>query len=107
MSAPDLRDPIGRIRLVGMVEAISFIVLLGCSVVKRVADMPLGVQIFGPIHGALWVLLLYLIFQAWGNRQLTKRQALLAGFMSVVPFGPFFIDRSLAESATQSGDSAD
>ena len=107
MSAPDLSNPIGRIRLVGMVEAISFLILLGCSVAKRVADMPLGVKIFGPIHGALFVLLLYLIFQAWGDRLLTKRQAWMVGLMSIVPFGPFLIDRRLAESATQSGDSAD
>ncbi|MEK7949677.1 DUF3817 domain-containing protein [Luteolibacter soli] len=107
MSAPDFRDPIGRIRLVGMVEAVSFLILIGCSVAKRVADMPLGVKVFGPIHGALFMLLLYLIFQAWGDRLLTKRQAVLAGVMSIVPFGPFWMDRRLAETATQSGDSVD
>jgi integral membrane protein len=107
MSNPDSRDPIGRIRLVGMVEAVSFLILIGCSVAKRLADMPLGVKIFGPIHGGLFLLLLYLIFQAWGNRVLTKRQAMVAAVASVVPFAPFFIDRLLAESATQSGDSAD
>jgi integral membrane protein len=107
MSAPRLPDPIGRIRLVGMVEAISFLILIGCSVAKRMADMPLGVKIFGPIHGALFLWLLYLIFQAWGDRILTKRQAVVAGIASVVPFAPFFIDRLLAESATQSEDSSD
>jgi integral membrane protein len=107
MSASDFRDPIGRIRLVGMVEGVSFLILLACSAAKRLADMPLGVKIFGPIHGALFVLLLYLIFQAWGNRILTKRQALVAGIASVVPFLPFIIDRLLAENATQSGDSVD
>ena len=107
MSAPDFRDPIGRIRIVGMVEAVSFIILIGCSVAKRMADMPLGVKIFGPIHGGLFLLLLYLIYQASGDRILTKRQAMMAGFASVIPFGPFWIDRQLADSATQSGDSAD
>jgi integral membrane protein len=107
MSAPDFRDPIGRIRIVGMVEAVSFIILIGCSVAKRMADMPLGVKIFGPIHGGLFLLLLYLIYQAWGDRILTKRQAMMAGLASVIPFGPFWIDRQLADSATQSGDSAD
>ena len=107
MSVPDLRDPIGRIRLVGMVEGVSFLILLGCSAAKHLADMPVGVKVFGPIHGALFVLLLYLIFQAWGNGVLTKRQAMMAGIASVVPFGPFWIDRRLAESATQSGDSVD
>ena len=107
MSAPDLRDPVGRVRAAGMVEGISFLILLACSAMKRLADMPLGVKIVGPIHGALFVLLLWLIFQAWGNRAITKRQAMMAAIASIIPFGPFWIDRRLAQSTLETGDSAD
>ena len=107
MSIPDFRDPVGRVRLIGMVEGVSYLVLLVCSVIKRVAENPLGVKIFGPIHGALFVLLLWVIFQAWGNRSLSTRNAVLAGIASVLPFGPFLIDRRLAESATRSEDPTD
>jgi integral membrane protein len=106
MSFPDLRDPVGRVRAVGMVEGVSYLILLVCAVVKRLADMPLGVKIFGPIHGGLFLLLLLVIFQAWGNKTLSFRQSVLAFIASLLPFGPFLIDRHLAKS-TPSGDAAD
>lgn len=106
MSAPDLRDPVGRVRAVGMVEGVSYLVLLVCSVIKRVADMPLGVQIFGPIHGALFLLLILVIFNAWGNKALSFKLSLLAFVASLLPFGPFLIDRKLAKSPP-AGDAAD
>jgi integral membrane protein len=106
MSFPDLRDPVGRVRAVGMVEGVSYLVLLVCSVIKRVADIPLGVQIFGPVHGALFLLLIFVIFQAWGNKTLSLKLSALAFIASLLPFGPFLIDRHLAKS-TPSGDAPD
>lgn len=106
MSFPDFRDPVGRVRAVGMVEGVSYLVLLVGSVVKRLADMPLGVQIFGPIHGALFLLLIVVIFQAWGNKALSFKLSVLAFVASLLPFGPFLMDRHLAKSAP-SGDAAD
>ena len=106
MSFPDLRDPVGRVRAVGMVEGVSYLILLVCAVVKRVADMPLGVKIFGPIHGGLFLLLVLMIVQAWGNKALGSRQSALAFIASLLPFGPFLIDRHLAKS-TPSGNAPD
>jgi integral membrane protein len=107
MSVPDLRDPIGRVRFVGMLEGVSFLVLLVCSAIKRLADMPTLVFVPGVIHAALFLLFLLVIFQAWGSKALTTKKSALAFISSVIPFGPFLIDRLLAESATQSEDSAD
>ncbi len=99
MTAPDLRNPVGRVRAVGMVEGISWLVLLFiCVPLKRIFDMPMGVKIVGPIHGGLFLLFLFVIFQAWGGRALSSRQAVMAGIASLIPFGPFLIDRKLAES---------
>lgn len=106
MRFPDFRDPVGRVRAVGMVEGVSYLVLLVCSVIKRVAEMPLGVQIFGPIHGALFLLLIVVIFQAWGNKALSFKLSALAFVASLLPFGPFILDRHLAKS-TPAGDPAD
>jgi integral membrane protein len=103
-----LRDPVGRVRLVGMLEGISFLVLLGIAMpLKYMAGMPMAVRVTGMIHGVLFLLFLLVIFQAWGNKALTTKQSALAFLASLIPFGPFLIDRRLAESATQSGDSAD
>jgi len=108
MSAPDLRDPVGRVRLVGMLEGISWLVLLLVAMpLKYLGGMPTAVRVPGIIHGALFTLFLLVIFQAWGSKALSTKQSALAFVASLIPFGPFLIDRRLAESATQSGDSVD
>ncbi len=108
MSAPDLRDPVGRVRAVGMVEGLSFLILLGIAMpLKYFAGMPLAVRIVGMAHGVLFILFLLVIVQAWGNKALSFRQAVMAGIASLIPFGPFLIDRRLAQSTLETGDSAD
>ncbi|WP_193210750.1 DUF3817 domain-containing protein [Luteolibacter marinus] len=104
---PGLRDPVGRVRLVGMVEGLSFLVLLGIAMpLKYLAGMPMAVRVTGMIHGVLFLLFLLVIFQAWGNKALTTRQSAIAFLASLIPFGPFLIDRRLAASATRSEDPA-
>lgn len=109
MTAPDLRNPVGRVRAVGMVEGLSFLILLFiCMPLKYMMDMPLGVRVVGMAHGVLFLLFLLVIFQAWGNKALSTRQAAMAFVASLVPFGPFIIDRRLEESTPeQSADSVD
>jgi integral membrane protein len=109
MTVPDLRDPVGRVRAVGMVEGLSFLVLLFiCMPLKYLAGMPMGVRVVGMIHGVLFLAFLLVIFQAWGNRSLSGRHSVMAFVASLLPFGPFLIDHRLAESTKgQPVDSAD
>ncbi|WP_367874938.1 DUF3817 domain-containing protein [Luteolibacter sp. Populi] len=115
MATPDLRDPVGRVRAMGMVEGVSFLILIIFMPLKRWESMPdlqaagaMGVRVVGMIHGVLFLLFLLTIFQAWGNRALSGKNAGLAFLASLLPFGPFIIDRRLAESTgSQPGDSAD
>ena len=106
--ALSLRDPVGRVRFVGMLEGLSFLILLFIAMpLKYLADQPLAVRVTGMAHGVLFLLFLFVIFQAWGNKALTTKQSALAFLASLIPFGPFLIDRRRAGNATQSGDSAD
>jgi len=115
MTAPDFRDPVGRVRAAGMVEGVSFLILIIFMPLKRWESMPdlqavgaMGVRVVGMIHGGLFLLFLLTIFQAWGNRALSGKNAGLAFLASLLPFGPFLIDRRLAESTgSQPEDSAD
>lgn len=82
-------------RIVAIVEATSFLVLLVASVLKRTADADILVTILGPIHGALF--LAYVLFavilkpeQGWTNKETTL---ILLG--AVLPFGGYVVDRWL------------
>jgi integral membrane protein len=98
MKFPDLRDPVGRLLGAGMLEGISFLLLLGIAVpLKHIWHMPEAVRIFGMAHGALFLLFLFTVFQAWGDRSITGKEARLAFLASLIPFAPFFLHRRLKE----------
>ena len=48
------------LRLVALLETVSFAVLLICSVLKRTTELDL-VPVLGPIHGVLYVLLVLFV----------------------------------------------
>lgn len=82
-------------RIVAIVEATSFLMLLVASVLKRTADADILVTILGPIHGALF--LAYVLFavilkpeQGWTNKETAL---ILLG--AVLPFGGYVVDRWL------------
>ena len=98
MSKPSLKDPIGRVRWVGMTEGISYILLLGVAMpLKYFADMPMAVRIVGSAHGGLFVLLMLLTAAAWGSKALSTKDSALVVLASLLPFGPFLIERRLAK----------
>ena len=106
MTVPDFRDPVGRVRAVGMVEGVSLLILLVFSALKRMGGVSpelaeigkTGVRVVGITHGVLVVVFLLVLFQAWGGRALTGKQSALAFIASLIPYGPFLIDRRLAAS---------
>jgi len=103
MSKPSLSDPVGRVRVVGMIEGVSFLLLLGVAMpLKRLAGLPEAVTWAGWAHGGLFILLMLLIASAWGAKALTTRESALVVLASVLPFGPFVIDRRLARDQRKS-----
>ncbi|MFF5966100.1 DUF3817 domain-containing protein [Streptomyces collinus] len=89
---------IRRLRLVSAPEAISFLLLLVCSVLKRTTDFN-AVPVMGPVHGALFVL--YVIFwaDAWNRTKWSSNTAALYFVLSVLPAGGFFAERRLRREA--------
>lgn len=87
-----------RLRLVSAPEAISFLLLLVCSVLKRTTDFN-AVPAMGMIHGVLFVL--YVIFwaDAWNRAKWPLKTAALYFVLSVLPTGGFFADRKLKREA--------
>lgn len=80
-------------RIVAILEATSFLMLLVATYVKYAHDEPGGVEVLGPLHGALFLayvaLALNLAARAgWGTR---TTALVLAG--AVVPAGGYVVDR--------------
>ncbi|MFE2260691.1 DUF3817 domain-containing protein [Streptomyces griseosporeus] len=87
-----------RLRLVSAPEAVSFIILLVCSVLKRTTDFN-AVPVMGGVHGVLFVL--YVIFwaDAWNRAKWDLKTAALYFVLSVLPTGGFFAERKLRREA--------
>ncbi|MFE9763561.1 DUF3817 domain-containing protein [Streptomyces sp. NPDC005808] len=87
-----------RLRLVSAPEAISFLLLLVCSVLKRTTDFN-AVPVMGAVHGLLFIL--YVIFwaDAWNRTKWGLGTAALYFVLSVLPTGGFFAERKLRHEA--------
>lgn len=84
------------LRLVGHVEAVSYLLLVLIAMpLKYFANMPLAVTYVGMIHGVLFVAYVAAILLTLILRKLTIKQAILGLIASVLPFGPFVFDRYL------------
>lgn len=94
---PNLQSPVGRVRLIGLTEGVSFLLLMGVAMpLKYLAGQPLAVKYVGWAHGLLFILLCLAILQAWLAGALTFRRSLTTFIAAFIPFGPFLIDSRLA-----------
>jgi integral membrane protein len=87
-------NPIKTLKIVGYLEGISFLILLGIAMpMKYLMDMPLAVTIVGSLHGLLFVLYILSILYVWNVKKWPFMRTFLAMVSSVIPFGPFIFDR--------------
>ena len=91
-----LKTPIGRLRAIGILEAISFLVLLGIAMpLKYFAGLPQAVKVAGWTHGVLFMLFCGFLLDARQQANWSFRQAGAVLVAALLPFGPFVIDRRL------------
>lgn len=88
--------PIGRMRAIGTVEALSFLVLLFIAMpLKYWAEVPEAVTVVGMAHGFFFTLYVLALVNALVVRKLTVVQSLIGFVCAFLPFGPFVFDRQL------------
>ncbi|MBV2353299.1 DUF3817 domain-containing protein [Streptomyces sp. J2-1] len=87
-----------RLRLVSAPEAVSFLVLLVCSVLKRTTDFD-AVRVMGWVHAILFILYVLFWADAWNRTRWNFRTAALYFVLSVLPTGGFFAERRLRREA--------
>jgi len=91
-----LTTTVGRLRAAGMVEAVSFLLLVGVAMpLKYFAGMPLAVRFAGWTHGLLFLVFGMCLLVAQGERQWPLRWTAMIFVAALLPFGPFVIDRRL------------
>ena len=91
-----LSTVLGRLRLVGFLEGLSFLLLLGVAMpLKYLAGEPSAVRVVGMAHGVLFLAYLAAILQAQVEYGWSWRKSALLVIASLLPFGPFVADRKL------------
>jgi integral membrane protein len=95
-----IRTPVGRLRVIGIVEGVSFLLLLGVAMpLKYMAGMPEYVRVVGALHGALWMAYLAALADVRLNAGWAWRRVTWALIASVLPFGPFVLEAQLRDEA--------
>jgi len=88
-----LHTPLGRLRLIGTIEGISFLVLLGIAMpMKYFFSMPFAVTLFGWLHGVFFILYLLALAQVTFVHKWSILRVLAGIIAAFLPFGPFLFD---------------
>jgi integral membrane protein len=87
---------IRQLRIVGIAEGISFIVLVFIAMpLKYVAGYPLAVTIAGSIHGFLFVTYVIVMVRALIEHKWGWKKIFEVFLAALYPFGTFILDRKL------------
>src|ERR1044072_9289281 len=91
-----LKTKLARLRALSLIEGCSLMVLVFIAVpLKYLLVMPMMVKIFGPIHGGLFLLFVFMtIAAAVENGWKFKTTAALL-ISSIVPFGCFYAESKI------------
>jgi integral membrane protein len=90
-------NSIRNLRIVGILEGISYLVLLCIAMpLKYLMDIPQAVKFVGWAHGVLFMLYIPAVFLARRAMQWNFFQLLIALAASIVPLGTFILDKQLS-----------
>lgn len=101
-----LATPLGRVRLLGLIEGWSFVVLLFIAMpLKYFAGQPMAVKIVGMAHGVLFLALCAAALQAQVEDEAwpLKRTALVI-LGALLPFGPFVVEKCVLAPVARRAD---
>lgn len=93
-----LRTPVGRFRVVSLLEGASFLLLVFVAMpLKYMAGMPFAVRVVGMIHGLLFVAYVAALWAASDAPGWTLRRSALFFVASLVPFGALWVEKTLRD----------
>lgn len=87
---------IKTLRIVGLLEGISFLLLLFIAMpMKYLMGNPILVKYVGMGHGVLFIAFLVVLFVVCEKQKWSLSVFLMGLIASILPFGPFIFDRKL------------
>ena len=87
---------IRQLRVVGLAEGVSFLVLLGIAMpLKYLAGLPMAVRIVGMAHGVLFIIYMLALVHAQMTVGWPARRVLGLFVASILPGGTFVMDGRL------------
>ncbi len=95
---PTLDRETNAFRLVASIEAVTYLVLLGAVVLKRVLDGPDLVRALGPVHGIAFLVYFVLVLRIREGQRWGLGATLWVLFVSALPLGGFWAAKHLKES---------
>lgn len=101
-----LKTSLGRLRIIGWWEGVSFLLLLGIAMpLKYFAGWPEAVRVVGMAHGVLFVLYVLAALHAAMEHDWPWKRTALVLAASVLPAGPFIVDaKILRTEAARTGE---
>ncbi|MDB4973865.1 MAG: ydzA1 [Myxococcaceae bacterium] len=95
---------LAQLRVAAFFEGVSLLVLVLVAMpLKYLAGMPLATRVVGSVHGLLFLVFVVTLFRVASELSWPLGRSLLALLASVVPFGTFWLDRSLKREQQSSG----
>lgn len=93
-----LKTTLGRFRIIGFMEGISYLILLFIAVpLKYMWGQPAAVRAFGSVHGFLFVLYILYVFLCKIKYRWSVMKMFILLAISVIPFGNFYADRKFLQ----------
>lgn len=93
---------VNRLRVTGIYEGISYLVLLFIAMpLKYFADLPKAVTYVGWAHGLLFVLFMAALAYVWFADGWKFKKVIFAFVAALIPFGTFYLDKKLKEEETK------
>ena len=96
------KNPIPFLRYTALVEAASFLLLVGVAVpLKYFADRPGAVKVLGWAHGVLFVIFCVALAQTMWAARWPAGRGVMVFVAALLPFGPFLVDRRMKRYAEE------
>ena len=93
-----LKSSLGRLRIVGYAEGVSYLLFGITMPLKYMYEIPGPNKIIGMIHGLLFVLYTLMLIQVKIELRWGFMKTFLAFIASLLPFGTFIADKKLMRS---------